>query len=68
VIRDVVDEFHRIVEGLPGEVFELLWYHGLTQKEAAELLGVSEWTLKRRWQEARIALAQALGGSPPRLA
>jgi RNA polymerase sigma-70 factor (ECF subfamily) len=60
-------EFHRIVEGLPEEwreVFGLLWYHQLTQAEAAEVLGVSERTLKRRWQEARIALAQALGGPP----
>jgi len=32
----------------------------LSQQEAAELLGISVRTVKRRWQAARIALYQAL--------
>jgi RNA polymerase sigma-70 factor (ECF subfamily) len=56
-------EFHRLAEGLPDEereVFDLLWYQGLTQEEAAHLLGVSEVTVKRRWAAARLLLGAAL--------
>jgi RNA polymerase sigma-70 factor (ECF subfamily) len=48
-------EFHEQIEKLPSderEVFELVWYQGLTQDEAALLLGVSARTLQRRWQSA----------------
>jgi DNA-directed RNA polymerase specialized sigma24 family protein len=61
-------EFHLQVEGLPDEereAFDLLWYQGLTQAEAAELLGVSGRTVKRRWQAARLRLFEALGGELP---
>ena len=43
----------------------MLWYQGLTQAEAAELLGVSSRTVKRRWQTARLRLFEALGGELP---
>jgi RNA polymerase sigma factor (sigma-70 family) len=61
-------EFHQQVERLPEEereVFSLLWYQGLSQAEAAEVLGVSERTIKRRWQMARLHLHEALGGQLP---
>ena len=60
-------EFHRQVGALPDEsreVFDLLWYQGLTQPEAAALLGISERTLQRRWQSARDQLHHSLRGSP----
>ena len=63
-------DFHKQIEKLPEEereVFDLLWYQGLTQAEAAEVLEVSERTIKRRWQAARLALFQALGGEAPNL-
>jgi len=63
-------EFHKQVEALPEEnreVFDLLWYQGLSQAEAAAVLHVSERTIKRRWQAARLTLFQALGGEPPEL-
>jgi RNA polymerase sigma-70 factor (ECF subfamily) len=53
-------EMHQQVEQLPAEVrdvFELLWYQGLTQAETAAILGVAEITVKRRWAEARLLLA-----------
>lgn len=56
-------EFHRQVEMLPEEersVFDLLYYHDLSQAEAAELLGVSVPTIKRRWAAARMRLAMYL--------
>jgi RNA polymerase sigma factor (sigma-70 family) len=56
-------EFHEKVEQLPDEVREvvdLLWYEGLSQTEAAEVLGVAAITVKRRWAEARLRLGAAL--------
>jgi RNA polymerase sigma-70 factor (ECF subfamily) len=64
----VWSEFHRQVERLPDEeraVFDLLWYQGLSQAEAAEALGVHERTVKRRWQSARLRLHDALRGEVP---
>jgi RNA polymerase sigma-70 factor (ECF subfamily) len=57
-------ELHEQVERLPEEeraVFDLLWYHSLTRAEAADALGVSEPTVKRRWLAARLRLQAALG-------
>jgi RNA polymerase sigma-70 factor (ECF subfamily) len=61
-------EFHRQVDALADderEVFDLLWYHGLTQAQAAEILGVTERTVNRRWLAARLALSDALDGESP---
>jgi RNA polymerase sigma factor (sigma-70 family) len=60
--------FHRSVESLDGEdreVFDLLWYQGLTQAEAAQILDLSEKTVNRRWVAARMRLGMALGGQFP---
>jgi RNA polymerase sigma-70 factor (ECF subfamily) len=59
--------FHETVERLPAdkrELFGLIWYQGLSQEEAADHLGLSVRTVKRRWQAARVALADALGEPP----
>jgi RNA polymerase sigma-70 factor (ECF subfamily) len=56
-------EFHAQVDGLPREerdVFDLLWYQGLTQAEAAAVLEISLRTVKRRWLAARVGLGAAL--------
>lgn len=61
-------EFHEQVEKLPEderEVVDLLWYQGLTQEEAAGILKVSDRTVKRRWQAARLKLHDALQGGLP---
>jgi RNA polymerase sigma-70 factor (ECF subfamily) len=42
------------------EVVDLLWYHGMSQHEAAALLDVSVRTVRRRWQAARMRLAETL--------
>jgi RNA polymerase sigma-70 factor (ECF subfamily) len=63
-------EFHREAELLPVEeraVFDLLFYQGLTQAEAAAVLGVAEITIKRRWRAVRMRLVQALGDRLPGL-
>ena len=61
-------EFHRTVEGMGDDdrkIFDLLWYQGLTQIEAAQILGVSERQVNRRWIAARLRLVDSLGGHLP---
>jgi RNA polymerase sigma factor (sigma-70 family) len=61
-------EFHRAVESLSDddrELFDLLWYQGVSQAEAAALLAVSERTINSRWLAARVRLSDALGGQLP---
>lgn len=58
-------KFHEQVEALPDqerEVVNLLWYEEMTQPEAAEVLGISLATVKRRWQAARLRLSESLNG------
>jgi RNA polymerase sigma-70 factor (ECF subfamily) len=55
--------FHESVEALPQElkiVVEQLWYNGLTQSDAAKILGISLATLKRRWTQARLLMADSI--------
>jgi RNA polymerase sigma-70 factor (ECF subfamily) len=59
-------EFHRRISELPEAdraLFDLLYYQGLSQPEAARVLGMSLTTLKRRWQDVRSRFAAA-GGLP----
>lgn len=61
-------ELHEKAQELPEEereVFDLLYYHGLTQPEAAVVLGVPLRTLKRRWAAARQSIFKSLHGRPP---
>ena len=63
-------EFHDEVGALPDaekEVFDLLWYQGLSQAEAAALLGVTERVVKYRWRSARLKLHERLGGRLPEM-
>ena len=62
--------FHEAVERLPAEqreVVGLVFYHGWSQVQAAELFQVDERTIRRRWRFACLALRQALGGRFPGL-
>jgi RNA polymerase sigma factor (sigma-70 family) len=45
------------------EVIDLTFYLGLTRQEAAEVLGVSDRTVKSRLRDAKLALAARLGGA-----
>jgi RNA polymerase sigma-70 factor (ECF subfamily) len=61
-------EIHTFIAALPEEVrepFDLIFYQGLTQPEAALVLGVSLRTLKRRWLDARLRLMDWLGTDLP---
>jgi RNA polymerase sigma factor (sigma-70 family) len=56
-------EFHEQVALLPHklrETFELIFYHGLTRQAAADVLQVSEKTVRRRWYLAREWLGRQL--------
>jgi RNA polymerase sigma-70 factor (ECF subfamily) len=58
--------FHQEVEKLPveeREVVGLVYYHGWKQAEVAELFGVSERTIRRRWEAALAKLHRALRGA-----
>ena len=60
-------ELHEKIANLPDEekeVVELIWYQGLTQMEVAQVLGVSERTVRRWWQAARLKLYDLLSGLP----
>ena len=58
-------EFHEQVNRLPEEqreVFDLIWYQGLSFTEAAAVLGVAARTVTRRWHSALLAVHDALDG------
>ena len=59
--------FHEEVEKLPVEERELVglrFYHGWGKAEIAELFGVTERTVRRRWAAGCARLADALGELP----
>jgi RNA polymerase sigma-70 factor (ECF subfamily) len=61
-------DFHAAIETLPEEqreVTELLFYHGLEQTQAAELMGVSVRTVKRYWRDAKLSLYERFDGKLP---
>jgi RNA polymerase sigma-70 factor (ECF subfamily) len=60
--------FHEAVDQLPveeREVVGLVFYHGWTQERIAELFGVDERTIRRRWASACQHLREAVGGEMP---
>ena len=59
---------HEAVEKLPveeREVFGLVFYHGWTQIQIAELLNVNERTVRRYWQSVCLRLSELLNGDLP---
>lgn len=60
--------FHQAVEKLPTEhreVVSLIFYHGWTQAQVAELFQRTERTIRRRWHEALVKLGASLKGDLP---
>jgi RNA polymerase sigma factor (sigma-70 family) len=56
---ELMEAIARLEDG-EREVVDLLFFNDLTQLEAANLLGVDESTVKRRWARARVRLAKWL--------
>jgi RNA polymerase sigma-70 factor (ECF subfamily) len=64
-LAEDVAQLQSAVEALPADlrdVVDLLWLHGLSQREVAEVLDVSERTVRRRWVRARLRLHGELSG------
>ena len=62
-------DFHEAIDRLPAEekeVMSLVWYGGMMQKEVAQLLEVSERTVIRRMNRAKLELSELLGDRAPR--
>lgn len=62
---DTWQAFHEGVEELPPEereVVGLVFYHGWQQQQIAELFGIDERTVRRRWNAAQAKLRLTLGG------
>jgi RNA polymerase sigma factor (sigma-70 family) len=60
--------FHEAARELPDderELFDLVWYVGVKQDEAAHLLGCSIRTVRRRWEAAKRHLLDRLGEHGP---
>ncbi len=56
------------IEALPEKertVVDLLYFHGMTQPEAAVVLGITERSVRRYWVSARVKLVSALKGLLP---
>jgi len=61
-------EMHEVIDSLPEEsreMFDLLWYHELSQEEVASLIGLSTRQVKRRWRDAKLLLAERMNGEAP---
>jgi RNA polymerase sigma-70 factor (ECF subfamily) len=66
---DLWCRFHEAVERLPDEereVIDLVFYHGWTQAQIAELLEITERTVRRRWRSACLQLNRLVGDKLPR--
>jgi RNA polymerase sigma factor (TIGR02999 family) len=48
-----------------AQVVEYRFFGGMTEEEIAQLLGVSERTVRGDWQRAKIWLAREMGAAPP---
>lgn len=61
-------EVHEAIAALASEdreLFDLVYYQGLPQEEAARLLGVPLRTFKTHWRNARLRLMTRFGGQSP---
>jgi RNA polymerase sigma-70 factor (ECF subfamily) len=62
---DCWEAFHEAVAGLPAverEVVGLIFYHGWQHNEVAQLLQVTERSVRRHWQRACLRLNEVVGG------
>jgi len=58
-VHEALDELADVDERL-GKVVEMRYFGGLSEAEIAECLGVTERTVQRDWQKARLFLSMAL--------
>jgi RNA polymerase sigma factor (sigma-70 family) len=58
-INDALDELQKVDERL-ASVVEMRYFAGMTESEVAAAMGVTERTVRRDWQKARLLLAESL--------
>ncbi len=58
-LNEALDELSSVNPRLVS-VVEMRYFAGFTEREIAEILGVSERTIKRDWEKARLLLRAAL--------
>lgn len=60
-VHEALDTLAKVDERM-AKVVELRYFGGLTETEIAEALGVTDRTVRRDWEQARLFLAAALKG------
>lgn len=66
--RDELEQLARLIAALPGrvrEVFTLRRVHGLSQREVAQRLGISENTVEKHMGRGFLLMLERLGGKDP---
>jgi len=58
-VHEALDELAKVDERM-ARVVEMRYFGGLTEIEIAEALGVTDRTVRRDWEQARLLLAEAL--------
>lgn len=60
-VHDALEELAALDERM-AQVVEMRYFAGLTETEIADALGVTERTVRRDWEKARLVLSQMLTG------
>lgn len=58
-VHDAIDELSKL-DARMAQVVELRYFAGMTEGEVAQALGITDRTVRRDWQQARMFLAEAL--------
>jgi RNA polymerase sigma factor (sigma-70 family) len=58
-VHEALDRIAELDERL-ARVVELRYFSGMTDEEIAEALGVTDRTVRRDWEKARLLLSEAL--------
>lgn len=58
-VHEAMEQLFAVNERL-GQVVEMRYFAGLSEREIAEALGVTERTVQRDWQKARLVLSEVL--------
>jgi RNA polymerase sigma factor (TIGR02999 family) len=58
-VHEALDELSQL-DGRLAQVVEMRYFAGMTENEIADALGVTDRTVRRDWEKARLLLAEAL--------
>jgi len=59
-VHEALADMERVDERM-ARVVEMRYFGGLTEQEIAQALGVTDRTVRRDWERARLLLAEMLG-------